>query len=171
MNWQEITAASVLTIACIAGIALAAITLPGAWIALALALLAKLWQPQMFSWWTLGAALALALLGEAVELVASAAGASKGGASKKGALGAIAGSLIGAVAGAPFIFPIGSIAGAAIGAGVGALLVERAIAERTWGQSAKAGAGAAVGRLVATMAKTAIASGVALIISVAAWVP
>ena len=168
-TWQEITAASCVCLASLVGVGLTAITLPGTWVMLLFAVAAKAWQPQMFSWWTVGIAAGLALFGELVEFAASAAGAAKGGSSKKGALGAVAGALLGAVLGAPFLFPIGSIGGAAIGAGVGAILVERGISKRTWTQSAQAGAGAAAGRLFATLAKTIIAVCIASLLVVASW--
>lgn len=169
-TWQVITAASCVSLACLVGLGLTVITLPGTWLMLLVAVGAKAWQPGMFSWWTIGIAAGLALLGELIEFLASAAGASKGGASKKGALGAVVGALIGAVVGAPF-FPLGSIGGAAIGAGVGAVLVERGISKKTWTQSAQAGAGAAAGRLLATLAKTIIAACMASLLVFTAWAP
>ena len=70
----------------------------------------QLWQPGMFSWWTIGVCTGLALLGEIIEFAAGAVGASRAGGSKTGAAGAIVGTLIGAVIGT-FIPPpvIGTI--------------------------------------------------------------
>jgi uncharacterized protein YqgC (DUF456 family) len=160
----------------ILGIALTALTLPGIWLMLLVAGLAQWWQVSaygtwMFSWWTLGVCGGLALLAEIIEFVASALGAAKFGGTRWGALGSIVGTIAGAVAGSFFLFPLGTILGAAAGAGAGALLCERHIGKRTWEAASKAGAGAAIGRLAATLVKVGVAVVVAVILSVAAFVP
>jgi len=57
--------------------------------------------------------------------------------------------------------------GGVAGAGLGAVVAERGLKGRTWQDSAKAGQGAAVGRLVATALKTLLALVIALVLSVA----
>lgn len=143
------------------------LTLPGTWLAVLAGAIAALWRPDMISWWSVGAAAGLAIIAEVVELMASAAGAKRGGASRHGAVGAVVGSLLGALAGSPFLFPIGTIVGGVAGAGVGTLVAERGLKGRTWKESAKAGHGAAVGRLAATILKTALASAIAVVLTVA----
>lgn len=163
-------AASIVTLTAWLGVLLTAATLPGIWIALVAALLAQWWQPGMFSWWTLGACVGLAVLGEVVEFAASAAGAAKAGGSRRAAGWSVVGALVGAIVGTP-IFPIvGTVLGAAVGAGLAAALAERGVDGRSWGQSARVGGGAAAGRLVATVAKTGVAAAVAVVLSVAAFV-
>ncbi|MBK9188181.1 MAG: DUF456 domain-containing protein [Phycisphaerales bacterium] len=154
------------------GIALTAITLPGCWLITLVAAGLALWRPELVSWWAVGAAVVITLIAEGVELAASALGAARGGATRKGAIGAVIGSIIGALAGAPLLFPIGSILGAAVGAGLGALVAERGIGGRTWRESAKAGGGAAVGRFIAVVLKTGMAAALAILLPLAvalAW--
>lgn len=169
LDWAHAGAIALVLAAALVGVVLTAITLPGTWLTVVAALGVKLWQPELFPWWVLIVAIGLALVGEAVEFGASAVGAAKGGASRRGALGAMIGSLAGAILGSPIFFPIGTILGAAIGAAVGAIIVERGSANKTWTDASKAGAGAAAGRLVATVAKTALAAGIALLVSIAVF--
>ena len=164
-----IIAATIVTLTSIVGIALTLVTLPGIWLALLGAVAIQAWQPGTFSWWTLGICAALALSGELLEFAASAAGAAKGGASKKGALGAVAGSLLGAIVGSFFVPPIGTIIGAVLGAGAAVVWVEMALNSRSVSAAAKAGTGAAAGRLLATILKTGIAVVVAGVLITGAW--
>ena len=157
------------TLFALAGIALAAVTLPGVWLALCAALVCNLWQPGMFSWWTLGVCAGAGALGEVIEFTASAMGAKRAGGTRAGALSALGGTLAGAIVGSFFLFPIGTVAGAVLGAGLGAMAGEKLIAKKGWHAASKIGAGAAAGRLVATIAKVAVAAGVGVALSVAAW--
>jgi uncharacterized protein YqgC (DUF456 family) len=169
MTWEQWAAGGVIVLCSLLGIALTAVTLPGVWIAAGAGAVVALWRPELISWWTVGAAFALAGLAELVEFGASAVGAAKVGGTKAGAMGSIVGTIVGAIVGAPFFFPIGTIVGGVLGAGVGALIAERGIAKRTWHESAKAGSGAAVGRFVATVLKTVIAVAIALTLSLAVF--
>jgi uncharacterized protein len=169
-TWEVWTIAIAVPILSLAGIALTGVLLPGTWLIVAVMAGVKLWQPDMVSWWTLLALVALATLGEGLEFIASALGAAKAGATKHGAIGAMVGALVGAIAGIPFIPPFGPIVGGALGAGLGAILAERSFANKTWKESSKAGAGAAVGRLLATLAKLLIAAAMALIACLAVFV-
>lgn len=181
--WEMLVAAGVVIVAWV-GVLLTALTLPGIWLAVAGACLAQWWSweartgasppgPLMFSWWTLGVCAGLGVLAEVVELLASAAGARKMGGTRRGAVGSVVGAVVGAVAGT-FLIPIpvlGSVLGAALGAGVGALLTERRLGEKTWAESGRIGAGAAVGRLLASLAKVGFAGVIALVLTVAAFWP
>lgn len=158
------------------GIALTLLTLPGIWIAILVAGLAQWWSiaqrgELMFSWWTLGACAAIGIAAEVAELLASAAGAAKAGGTRRGAIGSVIGGVVGAIGGSFFLPPLGTILGAAVGAGAGALLLEleHSGGRKTWKESSKIGAGAAAGRLVATIIKASLATVIAVILSVAAF--
>ncbi|MCC6322771.1 MAG: DUF456 family protein [Phycisphaerales bacterium] len=163
------------------GVALTLLTLPGIWFAILCAGLAQWWSmsggrwggggEQMFAWWVLGTCVGLGVCAELIELFASAAGAAKAGGTRRGAIGSVIGGLFGALAGT-FLIPIpvvGTLVGAAAGAGLGALLLERAGGQKTWKQSTVVGAGAAAGRLVATIIKAGFAGAIALILSLDAF--
>ncbi len=165
-------AGSIVALAALVGVLLTAITLPGIWFMILVALaIDVLWRPDLLSWWTIGIAIGLALLSELVELVASAAGSKRAGGTRAGAWGSIGGSLIGLVLGSIFIpIPIvGSLIGAVVGAGVGAVIAERGFSERTWTESAKSGGGAAAGRLLSAIIKTAFAVVIAFMLVVDAF--
>jgi uncharacterized protein YqgC (DUF456 family) len=164
-------AASMVVVGSLLGIVLTAATLPGTWLAVLVAMLCWWWKPDLFSWWTIAAAAALALVGEAIDLFASAAGAARTGGGRSAAMGSVVGGIAGAILGS-MVFPIiGTIIGAVVGAGVGAAVAERGLRERTWRESAAVGAGAAAGKAVATVAKLVIAVGIAAVLSIAAFVP
>ena len=162
-----VVAGLVVVIACLVGIFLTVLTLPGAWIAIAVSLLVWWWQPQMFEWWTFLIALIFAALGEVVEFAAGALGAAKAGASKKGMIGATIGTLLGAIIGTFFGPIIGSIIGGVLGAALGAFVGEFGFASRHWKDAGKASAGAAIGRVLATIGKTIFAGAVALTLCLA----
>ncbi len=164
-------AASIVTLSALLGIVLTLITLPGIWFMIGVALLCFWWQPDMFSLWTLGAAIALGILAEIAELITCAAGAGKAGGTRHGAWGSIVGSLVGLVLGTFLILiPIlGSLIGAVVGAFAGAVLAERGVAGRPWGESMKSGHGAAIGRLLSSVIKSAFAAAVAMILIVDAF--
>lgn len=152
----------ILFIASLLGIALTLITLPGTWFIVGSAVLVQwLWMP-VFNVWVLAACALMALLAEVADFALSAAGASKSGGGRSGAIGSIFGGLIGAIAGS-FVVPIlGTIAGGVIGAGFGAFALERGVAQRSWEQAAKIGRGAAVGRAAALFLKVAIAAAIGI---------
>ncbi len=164
-------AASIVTLAALLGIVMTLVTLPGIWAMIAVALGCQLWQPGLFSWWTLAIVVVLALLAELVELVASAAGSKRAGGTRAGAWGSIGGSLIGLVLGQILIpIPIiGALIGAVAGAGLGAIALERGVSKRTWGESTKAGGGAAAGRLLSVFIKTGFACVVGFMLVVDAF--
>lgn len=160
-------AAAIVAVACLAGIFLTVVTLPGAWIAIAVTLLVWWWQPSLFEWYTFLIAAIFAALGEAIEFLAGALGAAKAGASKKGMIGATIGTLLGAIIGTFFGPIIGSIIGGVLGAALGAFIGEYHYASRHWKEAGKASAGAAIGRVIATIGKTIFAGAVALTLCIA----
>jgi hypothetical protein len=162
MAWEPIAGGVVMVVMAGLGLVLAAVTLPGVWLILLAAVGVKLWQPELLSWWTIGAGVGLALLGEIIEAVASALGAKKFGGSGWGAGGSIVGALVGAVLGTLVPVPIlGTLAGAIVGAGVGALVAELWIKKRTIQEARRSATGAVIGRAVATVVKITIAGLVA----------
>lgn len=154
----------------VVGVLATLLALPGAWLIVAVAAGVDLWRPETYSLTTLLVAAGLALSGEIVELIASAAGAKKAGGARRSALGAIIGAIAGAIIGTPFFPVVGTILGAAIGAGLLAGLLERTKTERTWGDAWRVGQGAAVGRFLATIFKTLIAAAIAIELFIAAIV-
>lgn len=116
------------------------------------------------SWWTVGALLLLAVLGEILEFAISAAGAAKQGASRRAILLSILVGMIGAVCGSAagnLLIPIlGTIPGAILGGAAGAFL--GALAGESWKGSPQdrgmaVGTAAFVGRLLGTFAKLCVA--------------
>jgi uncharacterized protein YqgC (DUF456 family) len=174
-------AVSVGVLFCLAGLACLALSIlgmPGVWILIALAvgidLIDGWWleasQRPTFSIGVLVAAVLLAAAGELVEFLASAVGASRGGASRRGIVGSLLGALFGALAGTLLIpVPVvGTLAGAVAGSFLGAVLGELA-AGRTARGSIRPATGAAIGRVLGTLGKLPFAISVWAILCVAAF--
>lgn len=135
----------------IAAVALYAWLVPGA-------------SPQDVSWPVVAAMVVLATLGEVIEMLAGAAGAAKVGGSRRGAVFALAGSLVGGMVGLFIATPIpvvgqavAALLLAAAGALAGAMFGELS-AGRTMHQSWRIGRAAFWGRLLGTLAKSLVAS-------------
>lgn len=167
-TWEEWLLLLGVPLVCVLGVLLTAVLLPGTWLIVAAGLGVAIWRPDLLPWWVVVIMVLLALLAEGIEFLASALGAGAAGASKKGAAGALIGALAGAIVGLAFLPPIGPIVGGALGAAGGTIIAERNFAQRSWEESSKAAVGAAVGRLVATLAKVLIAGviGVVLVLGV-----
>jgi uncharacterized protein YqgC (DUF456 family) len=150
------------------GVALVAVTLPGIWFAVLVAAAVDLLVADVLTTWVLLTAVGLALLAEIIEFASSAAGARRAGGSRKGGWGALAGTVIGLFVGQALIpIPIvGAIIGGIAGAGVGAVVAERGLAERTWRDSLRSGRGAATGRAVSMVLKTAMGVVVASLLTI-----
>ncbi|MEX1024182.1 MAG: DUF456 family protein [Planctomycetota bacterium] len=149
-------------------LALVLIGLPGTWLLLVLAGVAEwLTEPRLFSDATVVAALVLALLGEAFEFFFSAAKAKSAGASHRGALGALAGGIFGAILGT-FLLPIplvGSLLGGGLGAFTGATLLERHRG-RTFQDARRIGRAAGVGHALGLLMKFVAGAAVWLLLTV-----
>jgi hypothetical protein len=167
IDWAHVSLVIGAPLVCLLGVALTAVALPGTWLLVLFAAGVKLWQPEAISWWTFAALVLLGGLGELIEFFASAIGARKAGASRRGAIAAMVGSLVGAIVGLGFVPPIGPIVGGALGAAVGAIGVERWWQKREWKESVRAGTGAAMGRVFATVAKVLVAIVMGLWLSLA----
>jgi uncharacterized protein YqgC (DUF456 family) len=154
---------AVLILVLLAGWVLTLLGMPGNWLMCAAAAVYA-WlvprdAPAAFGWGPVVGLLVLATLGELLELAAGALGAAKHGGSKRGALLAVAGSMVGGIVGVlvgapiPVVGPlVAALLFAALGAMAGAMLGE------TWkgrqlGQSWQIGKAAFWGRLLGTLAK------------------
>ncbi|MCB9846903.1 MAG: DUF456 domain-containing protein [Phycisphaeraceae bacterium] len=156
-----------------AGIALALIGLPGTWMILLVGVLVEFVRPETFSWWTIGVGGLLAIGAEIAEFSAGAVGAKKAGGSRRAIWMAVAGGLVGGIAGT-FVIPIpivGTIAGAAIGSGACAMLAEMTVEGRTLAQAGKVGGGAAIGRTLASVFKAGFALALTVLLTIAAVIP
>ena len=164
MNWIALVAAIIFCILSFGCLALVLVSFPGTWIMILLAVglefLQRLWAPAgsdwMFPWWIFLIVVVIAALGEFLELIAGAFGAKKGGASKKGMLGALIGGVLGAIVGT-FAIPIpliGSLLGAIAGSAIGAIIGElNAGSHVQLKDTVKPAAGAVIGRILGTLAK------------------
>ncbi len=162
-----------LVLLCLALWALNVVALPGNWFCVALLSLYAWWGPSEgraeIGWGPLVAAFALALLGELVEFLAGAVGASRAGASRRSTVYALLGSIIGAVAGLfvglpiPLLGPaVAAILFAGLGAAVGAMLGERS-SGRSWGDNWAVGRAAFWGRTFGTLGKAAVGLGIVVV--------
>lgn len=163
-----------------AGWCLTMLSMPGNWlIVAAAALFAWLAPPESYdiSWQVVALLIGLAVTAELLELAASALGAKRAGGSRRGAMLAIAGSVVGALVGAGVGVPIpiiGSLVAAILFAGIGALagaMLGETWKGRTLAESWKVGQSAFWGRLLGALAKTGIATAMVVITLVAALVP
>lgn len=172
--WEPWVVAGVMAVCVVVGWGVAILTLPGVWLMLLAASLVNwLWTPGVYSWWTIGVCAGVALIGELLEVIASAIGAKKFGGTKTGGVGSVIGGLAGGLIGT-FVIPVpivGTIVGSVVGAGLGAMAAERGIKGRTWEESNKSAAGAAVGRLAATVIKLVVAGGVGVALLLGLFTP
>ncbi len=156
------------------GLVLTLLQMPGNWLMVLLTVAMAWWQwnAGMFSLWTLGAIVALALAGEIIEFFSSARGARKAGGSRWGSFGSLVGAIAGAIVGT-FAIPVpvlGTLAGTCGGAFAGAWAMETLVG----GQAKRAvriGVGAGVGVLKGTAAKVTIGILIWIVVAVAAFVP
>lgn len=165
----EVLIALVLGITSLVGAVLALVGIPpGVWVAVALAIGLAAYDTSILPWSAAIASVVLAGAGELIELASGAVGAKKAGASKSGAVVAMIGGIAGAIAGS-FVVPIiGTIVGGLLGAWAGAVVIEKGVKNQGWKAAHKAGMGAAIGRLLSTIAKAVLAViiGVILVIAV-----
>lgn len=185
MDWISYLVATLFAIVGFACVCSIILSLPGAWIILALAFVIEFidqwWRTpdadgrtQTFEWWVLGVCATLAFAGEVIEFAAGAAGAKGGGAGRRGMIGALIGGILGALVLTPFIpIPIvGTLIGAIIGTFAGAVLGEiTGETPKTMRGSVKPAIGATIGRVFGTVSKMAVAIVMWLTLSVAAFWP
>lgn len=164
----SILAALLLAVVLLVGWVTQLIGMPGNWlIVLAAALYAWLLPadaPAAIGWNTVIALAVLAVVGEVVELVAGAAGVAKVGGSRRSAVLALVGSMIGGILGIGVGLPIplvGSLIAAVLFAGLGALagaFIGESWLGRDFDTSVNVGKAAFVGRVLGTLAKMIICS-------------
>jgi len=146
-------------------------SLPGSWLMIITAILFALWQKNIFSIYTIIAAIIFALIGEVLEFFAGAGGAKAAGGGKRAMAAAIFGTIVGAVIGTVFIpVPVfGTLLGSALGAAAAVLIVERK-AGKELKQSLKTATGAGLGRFVGLGTKFIAGVVIWLIFTIAAFV-
>ncbi|HEX8393034.1 MAG TPA: DUF456 domain-containing protein [Longimicrobium sp.] len=139
----------------VAGLVLIPFGLPGTWLQV-LGMAGYAWATDFtrLGWPALAAAVVLAIAGEVVEFTLGARYTRMYGGSPRAAWGAILGGLVGAFVGVP-VFLVGSVIGAFIGAFAGAVLLEMTRGPQ-WRDALRAGWGAFLGRLIATVAKAGV---------------
>lgn len=157
------------------GVVLVLLQLPGTWLMLGAtaAMAVWRWDNQLITLWGLSTLLVLAILGEVVEFLGPALGATKAKSSKRAAMLAVVGGVTGAVVGTialAFLPVIGTLIGAVVGSGLfsmlGDLWAGREI-ELAW----QGGKGAAIGRFWGALGKLLIAIAMWLVVAVAlVWV-
>jgi uncharacterized protein len=173
--WVYYLWALLLVVACFGAWATTLFTVPGNWLIAGFAALFAWLLPAEatggVTWTAVAVLVGLAIVGEVLEFGASAAGAAKHGASKRGValsiVGAMIGSILGITAGLPipiigsFVMAlVGGAAGAFFGAYIGESWKGRPEAERV-----AVGRGAFAGRIWGTVGKLAV--GVIMLVIVA----
>ena len=148
--------------------------LPGTWLMIATAAIAEWATPatRLFGPSVLITAVALAALGEVIVFLASAGGAKRAGATRRGATGALLGGICGAIAGT-LLIPVpllGSLAGGALGAFIGSAALEHG-GGRELREVLRVGRGAATGHVLGILGKLALGLAVWMLLAVAAFVP
>ena len=144
----------------VAGLVLVALGLPGLWVIVAaVCVFAVLPGFHGFGLGTIGVVLALALLGELVELWLGYGFARRYGGSGRAGWGAMLGGLVGAIVGVPIPI-LGSVIGSLLGAFIGAAVFEYT---RAPDGALRAGWGALLGRVAATSAKMALGLAMAVV--------
>ena len=155
-----ILAALLLGACSVAGLVLVALGLPGLWVIVAAVCgYAALPGVTAFGWGTIAIVLALAVLGELVELWLGYGLARRYGGSKRAGWGALLGGLAGAIVGVPVPI-VGSVVGSFLGSFVGAAVLEYT---RAPDGALRAGWGALLGRIAATSAKMALGIAMAVV--------
>ena len=165
---MQVVAAILLAVIVAAGWLSQLVGLPGNWIIVAAAAAYAWWTPPdtrtAIGWDTVIALGALAALGEVLEFAAAAMGVSKAGGSRRGAMLALAGSIVGGIVGLVVGLPIpvvGSLAAALVFGGLGALvgaMLGEGWKGRDFDASLEVGKAAFVGRLLGTLAKMIVGS-------------
>ncbi|THB66089.1 MAG: DUF456 domain-containing protein [Desulfovibrio sp.] len=154
----------------VAALMLNIFSMPGNWVVVALLALWKWIFPEIeltWSYWAL--LLGMVALAETLEFGIQMVGAKKFGSSGRGNFGGIIGAIVGAIMGAPFFFGIGAIFGALIGAFGGCLILELGQG-RTFGESAKAGFGAFLGKFFGLWIKFILGTAVVVMAAYRIWV-
>jgi uncharacterized protein len=169
--------ALLLIVVLLACLALTMFGLPGNWLIVAATAIYACLTPAQSSaaigWKPVAVLLALALLGEIIELLAAAGGAAKAGGSRRGAVLALVGSVAGALLGVFIGIPVpllGPILAALLFAGLGALvgaMLGELWAGKDWNASWRIGMAAFRGRIAGTLAKMLLGAAMVAVVVVA----
>ena len=166
--WQSILnvlGLILLDLAMLTSLILIPLGLPGNFILLGLALLAAwLGGFQAIGWLALAVMAALIVLAEVLEALLGSAFARRYGASWWGVLGAFLGGIAGVIVGSALLPIVGSLIGAFLGAALGAVLLEAWHLRRVDADALRAGWGAFLGKLVASILKVSIGMGIVIFI-------
>lgn len=145
------------------GLFLTAIGLPGTWLLLAVATIAKLSVPEMsMAWWPIWTGFVLAFIAEGIEFLLASSYARKYGGSERAGWGALIGGVAGAFVGFPVPL-IGPLIGAVVGTFIGALVAEYS-ATGAQGDAGRVAWGAMLGRVMATVVKVGLGLVIAVLI-------
>lgn len=153
------------------GVVLVLLQLPGTWLMLgATAGMAWWrWDHGLITFWALTTLVVLAILGEVVEFLGPALGATKAKSSKRAAMLAVVGGVAGAIVGTVvlvFLPVLGTLIGAVVGSGLFSILGDLWAGhemELAW----QGGKGAAIGRFWGALGKLIIAIMMWLVVAVA----
>jgi uncharacterized protein YqgC (DUF456 family) len=150
---------SLLALCCVLAVAMTALRLPGTWLIIAGALVYGWWADwEGVPWWLVVLLLVVAVVAEVVEWLSSAVTTRKAGGSRQAAIGALVGGFAGMLF-LSFLVPIplvGTMLGALVGCFGGALIAELAMRKKLT-QGAKVGLFSALGYVLGTVTKMAIA--------------
>ena len=151
----DVAAVLLLAVACVAGLVLVPLGLPGLWV-MAAGFLAYggLTGFRSISVAMMAIVVGLAFLGEIVESWLGFRYARRYGGSSRAGWGALVGGLVGAVVGVP-VAVVGSVIGAFLGSFVGAAVFEYSLSRRA-DVAVGAGWGAVLGRAAAAAARIAL---------------
>ena len=174
--WIYITLSALLMLFCAGFLLISLAGVPGNWLMIGSSLLFD-WlvirDQDVFVLWTVIAVVAIAVIGELIEIIAGALGAKKFGGTKRASIGALLGAVLGAILGTiflAFIPIIGTIIGAVFGAFSCATLMELS-GGRTRQESIRAGQGAALGHMTGNLTKFGLGCVIWIILLVAVIVP
>jgi uncharacterized protein len=147
---------ALLLAACVAGLLLNIVGLPGIWLIVLAAMgFVFVTGPGVYAGWTpIVLCIALGIVAEVLEFLAGAAGAKQAGGTKRGMAGALVGGLVGAIAGSIPLPIIGTIIGAIVGSALGAFLIEWGWVGTTGSQAGSIAVGAAKGRFIGMVLKS-----------------
>ncbi len=168
-----------LGLCCLLGVLLTALRLPGTWLITVTALVYGWWtQWERVGWMLVVVLIGIALVGEAIELLASVLTARKAGASRRAAWGGVIGGILGMIfLSIPIFFPpVGTIVGALIGCFAGAAIAELTVRRETGAplqgvaHGTKVGIFSALGFVLGTATKIAVALLMsAILLTTVAW--
>lgn len=159
----------VLVALCVTGLVMTALRLPGTWLILAVAV-AYAWHGDWseIGGGTLVALGGMALLAEAVEFFASVMTARRVGASRQAGWGGLIGGIVGMIFLSIPVPVIGTMVGAVAGCFLGAAVAELAVRKHV-GQGARVGLLAALGMILGTATKMAIALAMCGLLVISLW--